>query len=164
MALTTTIGGAATDSYATAAEYTARASAMGWTLTTTTQDANMRRAAVALDARWLARASGYRQYQTQLREYPRVWAGYVNGWPVNPDTIPQAIKDAQMELAYLIQGGADPMATLDGVVASERVKAGPVESDTAYMGGKGLPSYTAVNALIAPYLTAGQGQSRLVRA
>jgi hypothetical protein len=163
MALTTTIGGASSDSYATAADYTARAAAMGWMLNAT-QETDMRRAAVAIDALWLCRALGYRQYQAQAREFPRVIGDLVQGWPVNVDTIPQAIKDAQMEMAYLIQGGADPLATIDAAVASERVKAGPVESETVYQGGKGQASYTAVATLLRPYLSAGAGQVQLRRA
>ena len=163
MALTTTIGGASSDSYATEADYTARAAAMGWTIGATAET-DLRRACLAIDALWLQRAKGYRQYQTQAREFPRIITDLVQGWPVNPDTIPQAVKDAQMELAYLIKGGADPLATLEGVVASKRVKAGPVESETTYQGGKGLASYTAVSALLRPYLGVGAGQVMLVRA
>ena len=162
MALVTTIGGASSDSYATAAEYTARAAAMGWTLGAT-QETDMRQAAMAIDLVWLNRALGYRQYQTQALEFPRIITDLVAGWPVNPDTIPQAIKTAQMELAYLIQGGADPLATVEGVVGQERVKAGPVESDVTYLGGKSTPTYTGVAALLRPYIGAGAGQSRLVR-
>lgn len=164
MALDTTIGGAASDSYATAAEYTARAAAMGWTLDAGAET-DLRRACLALDAMWLNRAVGYRQYQTQAREFPRIISDLVQGWPVNPDTIPQAIKDAQMEMAYLIQGGADPLATVEAAIQSKRVKAGPVESETTYAGGgKGLASYTAVTALLRPYLGVGAGQVKLVRA
>lgn len=162
MALDTTIGGAASDSYASAAEYTARAAAMGWTLDAGAET-DLRRAAVALDSLWLVNALGYRQYQTQALEFPRIITDLVKGWPVNADTIPADIKAAQMELAYLIQGGADPLATIDGIIASERVKAGPVESETTYIGGQGQPRYTAVSALLRPYLAAGAGQVRLVR-
>lgn len=166
MALDTTIGGASSDSYATLAEYTARATAMGWTLTGTdaAKEANLRRAAVLVDSLWLQFALGYRQYQTQAREFPRVIVGLVNGWPVDVDSIPQAVKDAQMEMAYLIQGGADPVATIDGVVASKRVKAGPVESETVYLGGKGRAAYPGISALLRPYMGAGMGQSELRRA
>ena len=163
MALDTTIGGAASDSYATSAEYTARAAALGWTLDAGAES-DLRMACNAMDALWLSGALGYRQYQTQAREFPRIITDLVQGWPVNPDTIPQAVKDAQMELAYLIQGGADPFATIDGIVAAKRVKAGPVESETTYQGGKGLPRYTGVAALLRPYLAAGAGQARLMRA
>ena len=116
MALTATIASATADTYATLAEYQARATAMGWTLSGTdaADEANLRRAAVALDALWAF--VGYRQFETQARDWPRVTRVVVDGWSVAADTIPQAIKDAQCELAYLIQGGANPMATVDGVV------------------------------------------------
>jgi len=158
MALTTTIGSASADSYATAAEYTARASAMGWTIGATAET-DLRKAAQALDALWLQDAYGTRQYEVQALQFPRVNMPLINGWPVYPDTIPAAVKVAQMEMAYLIQGGATPLAVIDATVASERVKAGPVESETVYMGGKARPSYPSVYAVLRPFLSA----SRLVR-
>lgn len=163
MALTVTIGGAASDSYATLAEYTTRATAMGWTLagTDAANEVNLRKAALSVDVTYLF--VGMRQYQTQAREWPRIGAGLVNGWPVDPDTIPQAVKDAQMELAYLIQGGAVPLDTIDGVVSAKRVKAGPVEAETTYIGGKGVARYTGVDRLLRPYLAVGQGQIQAVR-
>lgn len=163
MTLTATVAGAASDTYATLAEYEARAAAMGWTLSDTdaTNEAHLRRAAVALDnSQW----AGVRQYSTQARDWPRVNMPLVDGWEVPVDSVPQAVKDAQCEMAYLILGGADPMATLDGVVASVRSKVGPIEKETAYQGGKATPRYLAVERLIAPYVTGGAGSLRLVRA
>lgn len=164
MSLDATIGGASADSYVTLAEFTAYALAQGWTATGTdaAKEAMLRRAALSVDVSY--GFVGITVTVDQALQWPRVWTGLVNGWPVASDSIPQAIKSAQMEMAYLISGGADPMATLDGVIASERVKAGPVESDVTYQGGKGLPRYTAVSRLLRPYLTAGQGQVSLVRA
>lgn len=163
MALDTTIGGAASDSYATLAEYTARATAMGWTLagTEAANEVNLRKASLSVDVTYLF--VGTRQYQTQAREWPRIVGGLINGWPVDIDTIPQAVKDAQMELAYLIQGGAVPLDTIDGVVAVKRVRAGPVDVETSYLGGKGIARYTGVDRLLRPYLAMGQGQIQAVR-
>lgn len=163
MTLTATIGSAAADTYATLAEYTARAAAFGWTLAETdaANEINLRRAAVAIDASY--RFKGWKRYEDQAREWPRVYAGYIDGWPIDPDTIPQAVKDAQMEMAYLIQGGADPLATLEAVIGRERDKAGPVESEVEYFGGKGLPKYTAVSRLLRSYLSAGSGSAEVVR-
>lgn len=164
MALDSTIGGAAADSYATLVEYEARATAMGWTLAETdaANEANLRRAAEAIDASYAF--VGYRQYQTQARQWPRIVTGLIDGWPVNPDTIPQAVKSAQMEMAYAMQGGTDPMAALEGIVARSRDKAGPVETETEYLGGKGAARITAVDRLLRPYLFHGAGQTRLMRA
>ena len=164
MALTTTIGGASSDSYATLAAYQAYGATMGWTMgaTDAADEINLRRAAVYLDRNYSF--VGIRQYQTQALAWPRLVGGLVNDWPVDPDTIPQAIKDAQMELAYLIQGGLDPFATITGSVGRKKVKAGPVETETEYLGGLAKPRLVAVEGLLGPFLAAGQGQQRLSRA
>ncbi len=160
MALDTTIGGTAADSYATLAEYTARAAAMGWTLedTDAANEANLRRAAIVMDAQY--EFVGLKQYQFQARDWPRLFSGLVDGWPIDPDTVPQAIKDAQMELAYALQGGTDPLASLDARIKSERVGA----LETEYLGGLGLPRVTAVDRILRGYTLSGAGQARAVRA
>ena len=159
MALDTTIGGASADSYATLAEYEARATAMGWTLedTDAANEVNLRRAAVALDASfsWV----GIKQYRTQARGWPRSVAELVDDWPVAADTIPVAIKEAQMEMAYLIQGGADPLATYEGGVKREKIDVIEVEYTA-----KGRPRYDAVNRLVRDYVAVSSGQARMVRA
>jgi len=164
MTLTTTIGGASSDSYITLAEWITYATAQGWTLTGTDdqKEAYLRRAALAVDVSY--RFVGQPQYQDQKREWPRIYTGLVNGWPIDPDTIPGAVKDAQAELAYLIMGGADPLATYEGAIESERSKVGPIERDRTYLGGKARPRYTAVDRILAPYTTSGVGSPRIVRA
>ena len=163
MALNITIGGASADSYVTLAEYATYATAQGWTLSTTdaVNEAYLRRAALSINISYAFQ--GYRQYQTQAMQWPRVWTGLVNGWPINPDTIPQDIKTAQMELAYAIQGGADPLPVSAGAVKVERVKAGPVESETEYFASGEVSRFVAVDRILAPYCTSGAGQVRAVR-
>ena len=163
MALDTTIGGAASDSYGTLAEYQAYGAAMGWTLSgvDATDEQYMRRATLYIDREY--NFVGMRQYQTQALEFPRLYGGLVNDWPLDPDTIPTDIKNAEFELAFLIQGGLDPFATVEGVIAAERVKAGPVESDIEYQGGYSTPRLVAIEGLLGPYLTAGRGQLALAR-
>lgn len=163
MTLTTTIGGATSDSYASLAEYQAYASAMGWTLSGTdaADEVNLRRAAQYLDRKYTF--VGIRQYQTQALAWPRIVSVLVEDWPINPDTIPQAIKDAQCEVAYLLQGGLDPFATVTATVGRKRVKAGPVETETEYQGGLSTPRLVAIEGLLAPYIMGGQGQQRMVR-
>lgn len=166
MALDTTIGGAAADSYATLAEYTARAAAMGWTLADTdaANEVNLRRAAVALDASYGFR--GTKNTTAQALEWPRSEAlGYSTGlmfdpYPIRPDEIPPRVKQAQMEMAYLIQGGADPLATYEGGVKREKIDVIEVE----FAGARGRPRFDAVDRILAPYTTSGPGQSRMVRA
>lgn len=166
MALDTTIGGATADSYATLAEYTARAAAMGWTLAGTDEanEINLRRAAVAIDATYGFR--GDKHTSAQALEWPRSEAfGYTTGlafdpYPIRSTEIPKRVKDAQMEMAYLIQLGADPLATYTGGVKRQKIDVIEVE----YAGAQGRPRFDAVDRLLAPYTTSGPGQSRMVRA
>lgn len=159
MALTATIGGTASDTYATLAEYQAYATAQGWTLGAddAADEVNLRRAANYIDRE--SEFIGLQQYQFQSRSWPRLVRQLVDDWPIDPDTIPQDIKDAQMELAFLIQGGLDPFATIEGVIKS--AGAGPARVE--FLGGSGRPQIVAINSLLRPYLTVGRGQSRLVR-
>jgi len=166
MALDATIGGVAADSYATLAEYTARAALMGWTLAATDgeNEINLRRAAVALDASYSFR--GIKNTVEQAREWPRFSdMGYGAGdsfdpYPIRPTEIPPRIREAQMEMAYLIQAGADPLATYTGGVKRQKVDVIEVE----YAGAAGRPRYDAVDRLLRPYLGAGPGQAQMVRA
>lgn len=163
MPLTTTIGSAAADSYATYAEFTAYAAAQGWTLigTSAVLETYLRRAALAIDVSY--EFVGSRMTSAQAMQWPRYVLDIVLDWPVASDTIPARVKSAQMELAYAIMGGGAVLASVDGVIASERVKGGPVESDTTYQGGKGQPRYQAVDRLLAPYVISGAGRVALVR-
>lgn len=157
MALDATVGGADADTYATLAEYQARAADFGWSLSGTdaTDEVNLRKGALAIERYSFV---GVRASSTQAREFPR---SYVSD--TDSESIPQAIKDAQMEMAYLIQGGADPFATIDGMVKIERKKADVLEIETEYFGGKGRESYPGITSLLRRYLTSGPGQVGMVR-
>lgn len=164
MALITTIAATNADSYATLAEYTARSVAMGWTLADTdaANEINLRRAAVVIDETY--DFIGMKQYQFQARSWPRLVNRLVDDWPIDPDTVPGAIKDAQMEMAFLIQGGADPLATVDAPVKRKREKVGQIEEETEYAGALALPRFTAVDRILRDYVRAGAGQVHLARA
>lgn len=164
MALITTIAAADADSYATLAEYTARAAAMGWTLADTdaANEINLRRAAVVNDK--IYSFIGMKQYQFQARSWPRLVDDLVDDWPIDPDTVPGAIKDAQMEMAFLIQGGADPLATVQAGIKRKREKIDVIEEETEYSGALTLPRFTAVDRILRDYVRAGAGQIALSRA
>jgi hypothetical protein len=164
MTLNATIASATSDTYATLAEYQAYAAAMGWMLpgTDAADEINLRRAAVVIDAKYSWH--GQRQYSAQAREWPRVWLPLIRGFDTPGDFIPQAIKDGQCEMAYLIQGGADPFATVSGAIKRKREKADVLEEETEYAGGYTLPRYTAVDMVLGPYLRVRPGQSLMVRA
>lgn len=162
MALDTTIGGAASDSYGTLASYTTYATSMGWTLAATdaANEVNLRRSAKYLDRKYSF--IGSRQYQTQAMAWPRLVNDLVNDWPVDPDTIPQDIISAQFEMAYVLQGGLNPFATIEAISTSESIKVGPIT-----IAGDTLPTSTprivAVEGFVRGYIMGGVGQIKLVR-
>lgn len=165
MALDTTIGGASADSYVTLAEYEAYVIAninTSYTEADATQEMNLRRAKQWLDRKnWV----GIAQYQTQTGSWPRISDKLIDGWPIDVDSIPQDIKDAQCELAYQFeQNSLDPFATVsNGATKITKSKAGPVETETEYATYRETPRIVAVEGLIGPYLKAGSSQVSLGR-
>ena len=153
-----TIGSATADSMVTLAEYQARALAFRWSLGDTAA-ADLRKAADYLNTMSFL---GYRQYRTQTQAFPRIYTGLIDGWYMAADTIPDRIKAAQMELAYLVQGGAVLSFAQAGLIKTKRVKAGPVESDVEYIGSNSV-TYPSVRRLLQPYLASGAGQAAMVR-
>lgn len=167
MALDATVGGTSSDTYITLAEWQSYWAVRNVDLTAhghdTSHEANLRQAADWLDRNYTY--TGYRQYRDQRRAWPRITSAEVDGWSIDADTIPQNLKDAQAELAYLIHEGATPWKTIEAVLQKKRVKAGPTEVDYTYANGASVPRLVAIEGLMRP-LTGdfGSGQSRLVRA
>ncbi|MGB1388667.1 MAG: DnaT-like ssDNA-binding protein [Paracoccaceae bacterium] len=162
MAIDTTIGGASSDSYGTLAAYQAYATSEGWALADmdAENEVNLRKAARHIDRGYSF--VGIRQYQVQARAWPRLVGNLVNDWPVNPDTIPADIIYAQFELAYLMQGGLNPSATIATTTTSESIKVGPITiSEDTLPTAK--PRIVVLEGLLRPYLTAGAGQIALAR-
>lgn len=164
MALDTTVGGNTSDSYVTLLEFQAYWLARNVILTQHGHDesheADLRKAAQFIDGGSFV---GQRVTYGQARAFPRYYSGLVDGFAMPSDTIPQAVKDAQCEMAYLIHEGADPFATFEGGVSSESASAGPVSTSKTFAGAKSRPEYTAVSMLLRPYRGAGSGQARLLR-
>lgn len=162
MALDTTIGGAASDSYGTLAAYQAYAVNMGWTLEDTDgkDEANLRRAAMYLDRKY--DFIGLKQYQFQARSWPRLVRDLADDWPINPDTVPGDIVSAQFEVAYLLQGGLNPFATIETSKTKDMIKVGPITIDEGTLPTS-TPRIVAVEGLLRSYIKAGVGQLKMVR-
>lgn len=155
-------GVAGADTFVSLAQYEAYADALGWSISETdaTNEANLRRAAQYLSRTpsWV----GYRTNDGQTLSWPRVISVVVDGWPVESDEIPQRIKDAQCELAYLIQGGLDPFETIGGAGGGDTIKVGPITISDGTASG-GADKIKAVSGLLRPFLMAGAGQAAMVR-
>ena len=162
MALDTTIGSADADSYGTLAAYVAYAASKGWTLAATeaANEINLREAADYLDRKYSF--IGIQQYQYQALAWPRLTRDCVDGWPINADTIPKNIANAQFQMAYLLQGGLDPFATIETSSTSESIKVGPITiaGDTIPTG---TPRVVALEGLLRGYIIGGVGQTKMVR-
>ena len=162
MALDTTIGGTSADSYGTLAEYTAYALGMGFTLagTDAANEINLRKGAIYLDRKYSF--IGMQQYQYQALSWPRLVNDLVDDWPVNPDTIPLDIIHAQFEVAYILQGGLDPFATIETSTTSDMIKVGPITLDTETLPTS-TPRIVAVEGLLRGYIRGAVGMASMVR-
>lgn len=165
MAIVTTIGGTTTNSYITVAEFEAF-----WT----ERNVNLAHSTAAKESELVKAADyinrtydfvGERQYRYQTMAWPRLTGiMLVKDWPIDPDTVPQDIKDAQAELAYIINQGTNVFATVEGgAKVREKNKAGPVENEVEYTNFRETPRYVAIEGLISPYTVYGGAQVKVFR-
>lgn len=167
MALDITVGGTSTNSYITLAQWQAYWAARDIDLSQGGHDdaheANLVQAADFINRNY--EFVGEQQYRYQAMKWPRLTGiMLVNDWPIDPDTIPQGIKDAQAEMAYLIHEGAKPFATVEGgAKVREKSKAGPVETEVEYTNFRETPRFVAVEGLLSPYTSYGGSQIKVMR-
>lgn len=165
MAIVTTVGDQTANSYITVAEYEAF-----WT----ERNVNLSHSNAAKEAELVKAADyinreyafvGERQFRYQAMAWPRLTGVIlVKDWPIDPDTVPQDIKDAQAELAYIINQGTNVFATVEGgAKVREKNKAGPVETEVEYTNFRETPRYVAIEGLLSPYTIYGGAQFKMVR-
>ena len=165
MAIVTTVGDQTANSYITVAEYEAF-----WT----ERNVNLSHSTAAKEAELVKAADyinreyafvGERQFRYQGMAWPRLTGVIlVKDWPIDPDTVPQDIKDAQAELAYIINQGTNVFATVEGgAKVREKNKAGPVETEVEYTNFRETPRFVAIEGLLSPYTIYGGAQFKMVR-
>lgn len=110
------------DSLVSRATYIAYAAAVGVTIADAdAADQELREAMRVIDS-VEPRMQGVRESRDQALSFPRSGM-IVNGWGYASDEIPQAAKDAQMELALYINAGNDPYNPEERkIVTQERVE------------------------------------------
>ena len=119
-----------------------------------------------IDAFYRGRWQGLAQLDTQALSWPRSGVEDENGFVVDWDAIPQRLADACAEAALKQVGGDTLLPDLDGTgtISREKIKAGPIETDTEYIGGVGpFKEYSLVEALLQDYLKSGGNAVPLVR-
>lgn len=155
-----TAGSATANSYASVAEADAYLAVRGdtstWTaLTTGQKESKLQWAAIYLDTLTF---KGTRSTSTQALQWPRVGVVDRDGYTVASDAIPQALKNAQAEMAFQL-------------IANDWTQGlGPVSNETLSVGSISLGREThrafpaPVLALLRPFLASIPGTSgRLVR-
>ncbi|WP_420013927.1 DnaT-like ssDNA-binding protein [Tateyamaria sp.] len=161
------------DSYITLVSYQAHAAARGWTLTgdDAADEVNLRKAYDGINRKWqylgdmveYDQVSAFPRYiYAQSRSSLHVYDGTRNvGLSRRYDLIPQQVKDAQAELAFVIQGGVDIFATAGNETAST-IKIGPISiSDEVLPAGK--DAIREVASILRPLIGVGSGQVRMAR-
>ena len=147
-------GKATSQSYASEAELASYAAARGVTVTGT-------------DTQLLIKAMDYVEQQTfkgtkntdeQALQWPR-YNVYIDTYCIESGSIPQLLKEAQMELALSIDGGLNPLTSEGRATKREKVDVIEVE----YMDGARNVDYpTAFWNKIAKLLANGGGVSAVV--
>src|SRR5690606_22909724 len=112
------------------------------------------RATGFLESAYRLRWKGKRTSTSQTLAWPRTGVRDEDGVELDADTIPQQVIDAAYEAARRVLEGVDLQPDTTGrAVTSERVKAGPVETTTAYSDkGSGRPSFDAIDTLLSGLL------------
>ena len=193
MALNTTPGDPAADSYASLVEadaYFEGRAITAWGDDDDAKEAALRRATTYLDNQYRDRWMGYRTNQLQSLAWPRIGAGgdsrfrypgrdtfFVygvidpDGFEIGTDVVPQQVKTACMEAALLIIGGATLEPTLErgGQIKSLSKGVGPLSKSVTYMDGASpVNRYVVIEGslrgLVKSMPGASSGNVSLVRA
>ena len=105
--------------------------------------------------------------RSQLAEWPRTSVLDANREEIPDDEVPVEVEYATYEIALMIIKGVDLNPIVQsGTVKRERVKAGPVETETEYADDAEVySSFTIVDNLLAGVLSASSGaEYELLRA
>lgn len=158
MALVTTPGAVNADSYASLAEAVAHVGTLTfagkWPATDAAQEALLKQAALKMETLTF-KGTRAASSESQALAFPRTDLFDRDGYPLASDTIPRNVKVAQIELAIWL---AKKDRTADA--APSRLKVGGLEIEGSTQ--KSFPDH--VLAMLAPFLTGGDGRVRTVRA
>lgn len=150
------------ESYCSVAAAGTRHTAFGntaWTGTDAAKEAALRQATLYMTQMYRNRWAGQRVTSTQALDWPR-YGVVVDHYPIDADELPADITAACADLALRAL-----TATLfaDQTRAIKREKVGPLETEYSEYSPQAT-RYSAVDALLAPYLEGSSAMARLVRA
>lgn len=155
-------GSSTAESYLSVADadiyWTNRGSPTTWdSATTAEKEQALRIGTQYLDAKYHLRWLGSRSNEDQALDWPRSNVEDRDGYWIDSDSIPQALKNALAEAAYrhlLETNGLMPDVGTPGIT-QESVTVGPISKSTSYSGTKsGLKRFSLVEALLKGLITA----------
>lgn len=127
------------------------------------------RASRIIDTQYAERWPGVRRLSTQRFQWPRTDAHYRDGHSISYNIVPQEVKNAVLEMAYVVNAGTDPQPidTDAGELESERVSvAGAVSESKSYFQGtaRSHPKIAAVSDALSPLIASSPyGGMNIVR-
>ena len=151
------------DSYLSVADadtyHTNHSGSTDWSgATTATKEQALRLATQYLDVRYNGLWKGYRSNETQALDWPRAYVEDSDGYYYDSDEMPLRVKDATAELALRVVEGDTLLddITKPGTIKRKRVKAGPVETETEYVGGYNqVKKYPLIDGIVRPLTGVG---------
>lgn len=149
----------ATDASAYLADHYTTTQLATWTAASSgDKEIHLRNAAQYLSTYYGGRWIGTRANETQGLDWPRTAAADQDGYAIDDDAIPQAIIDAQCELALRAAGAAltSDVSTSVAEIASESKSVGSISKSVTYVGSKPTQTrYTVVDRLVSPFVYSG---------
>lgn len=135
-----------------------------WTAASARHELLLRNAAQFMCTRYRGRWKGTRANEDQSLDWPRSDVEDSDGYCIDDDVVPQAIIDAQCELA--LRGVSaellSDVSASSASIVSESKSVGSISKSVTYSGEKATQtSYPMVDNLLAPFLQDG---ARVVRA
>jgi hypothetical protein len=109
--------------------------------TTTAKEVALRQATQYIDGVFGPRFNGDRASATQALAWPRMEVWTPDGEYVSATVVPTEVEQATIELAVRAAAGSIQPDETALSIKSERVKAGPVETETEYNGSQSTASY-----------------------
>lgn len=164
-------GVAGANSYASEADFEARAEAMGVTPSSGDVEAALVFATAWIDGRYRRRFPGSRTYgREQALQWPRADAFDADGNEIADDEIPGELVAATVEVALRRLSSPDSLyplpASASGQLKSKRVKLGSLEKAEEYVtdagAASGAASLTVVDDLLGGILTFGANSGAMI--
>lgn len=122
------------------------------------KEIHLRNAAQYLSTVYAGRWLGTRANETQGLDWPRTSVADQDGYAIEDDAVPQAIIDAQCELALRASSAAlaSDVSTSGSAIASESKSVGSISKSVTYVGAKSTQTrYTVVERLVSPFVFSG---------